>query len=106
VFKAQAVHGISVYSEEHENVTKLVIWGGKLVRALEVTLIAHSSTPLTILLSDVAKAPDWVLDLASRPNHLEDEGVYHKGTCVAVTAHNALLQIDIERRNINRTADE
>lgn len=99
VFKAQSVHGISVYAEEHNqsHVTKLVVWGGRLVRALEVISSGLDFGDLDVHLSVVARAPDWILDLTPRPIDLEDEAVYHAGTCVAVTAHNALLQVDIER---------
>lgn len=98
VFKAQAVHGISVYSEEHNHVTKLVIWGGRLVRALEVGFAANGqeNNILEISLSEMGRASDWILDLAPRPTTLEDESGHQKGTCAAITAHNALLEVIIE----------
>jgi hypothetical protein len=100
VFKAQAVHGISVYSEEYDDLTKIVVWGGPLIRALEVRLASGGhEAGLHVNLSEVLKAPDWILDLAPRLSSLEDEGAYQKGTCVAVTAHNALLHITIHRPN-------
>ncbi|KAF2823405.1 WD40 repeat-like protein [Ophiobolus disseminans] len=96
VFKAQTVHGISVYSEEHGGVINFIIWGGPLIRAVQVHL---QDERLHVCLSDVVKASDWILDLAPCLSSLEDQTEYEKGTCVAVTAHNALLQVTIERRD-------
>lgn len=106
VFKAQAIHGISVYAEELDNVAKLVVWGGRLVRALRITMTfttdpndhAVDRESLSLCLSNVSKAPDWILDLAPRMSSLEDEDVYNQGTCAAVTAHNALLELKIQHR--------
>jgi hypothetical protein len=101
VFKDQAVHGISVYSESYDDVTKLVIWGGCLVRALEINSSwnkDHQNLHLDFCLSAVAKSPDWILDLAPQFSSLEDEGNGQQGVCVAVTAHNALVQVTIHRR--------
>jgi hypothetical protein len=100
VFKAQAVHGISVYSESYDDVIKLVIWGGRLIRALEIIFAPddHHKTNPEICLSEVVKTSDWILDLSPRFSSLEDEAHDQQGVCVAVTAHNALLQITILRR--------
>jgi hypothetical protein len=97
VFKAQAVHGISVYSESYDDVIKLVIWGGRLIRALTVSFTPddHDKMNPEICLSEVAKSSDWILDLAPGFSSLEDEAEGQQGICVAVTAHNALLQITI-----------
>lgn len=101
VFKAQAVHGISVYAEETGNVTKLLAWGGRLVRALQINAATDGSRTelLSLSLSNVVKAQDWILDLAPRMSSLGDENVYNRGICAAVTAHNALLEITIECQN-------
>jgi hypothetical protein len=101
VFKAQAVHGISVYAEDIGNVTKLVIWGGRLVRAIRLNALIDgpAAEPLSLCLSNVVKAPDWILDLAPRMSSLDDEDVYNQGICAAVTAHNALLEITIWYQN-------
>lgn len=98
VFKAQAIHGVCVYAEDHDGVTKIVVWGGRLIRALRINSVAdeHSNEPLALCLSNVAKAPDWILDLAPRMSSLDDEDVYSRGICAAVTAHNALLQLTIQ----------
>ncbi|KAI4637537.1 uncharacterized protein J4E88_002007 [Alternaria novae-zelandiae] len=99
VFKAQAIHGIRVFSEEHAHVIKLVIWGGRLVRALEIDFADQvGQQGLSLCFSNVAKASDWILDLAPRPKGLDDDAQYHKGSCIAVTAHNALLHVEMEQR--------
>jgi WD repeat-containing protein 6 len=99
VFKAQAVHGISVYSESYDDVIKLVIWGGRLIRALEISFAPADCDKIHphVYLSEVAKASDWILDLAPRFSSLEDEADGQQGICVAVTAHNALVQVNIQR---------
>lgn len=103
VFKAQAVHGISVYAEETGNVANLVVWGGRLVRALRLNASIDGpeieTETLSLCLSNVVMAPDWILDLAPRMGSLEDENVYDQGICAAVTAHNALLEITIQCQN-------
>jgi hypothetical protein len=98
VFKAQAVHGISVYAEEYNHVSKLVVWGGRLVRAFSINTVTdgHGCESLSFCLSNVAEAPDWILDLAPRLSSLDDEFVYNQGICAAVTAHNALLELTIQ----------
>ncbi|KAH3950330.1 hypothetical protein HBH53_078990 [Parastagonospora nodorum] len=101
VFKAHAVHGISVYSETYDDVIKLVVWGGCLVRALEVKFtprVDFHETQLDACLSAVARSPDWILDLAPRFSSLEDASEIEQGICVAVTAHNALVQVTIHRQ--------
>ncbi|KAH8702982.1 WD40-repeat-containing domain protein [Phaeosphaeriaceae sp. PMI808] len=99
VFKAQAVHGVAVYSDHHNNVIKLVIWGGRLIRALEVsfTETGYQEYNLDVCMSEVTKASDWILDLAPCFGSL-DEIDYERGTCIAVTAHNALVQITVNRQ--------
>jgi hypothetical protein len=106
IFKAQAVHGITVYAEEHDGLAKLVVWGGRLTRALTISLPPDEGTCIrpSISLSNVVKAPDWILDLAPRPTTLDDLVEYAKGTCVAVTAHNALLQLTFQHQAENATS--
>ena len=98
VFKAQAVHGICVYAEESEKVTKLVVWGGRLARAVHIDALANHQEPkaLSLSLSNVVKSPDWILDLAPRMSSPEDGGVYERSICAAVTAHNALLELTVQ----------
>ncbi|KAH7406012.1 WD40-repeat-containing domain protein [Phaeosphaeria sp. MPI-PUGE-AT-0046c] len=107
VFKAQAVHGLSVYSETYDDVIKLVIWGGCLIRALEVSFApedAHKTNPI-FCLSEIARASDWILDLAPRFSSLEDAAEGHDGICVAATAHNALVHITIHREDMDGGAN-
>lgn len=104
VFKAQTIHGIAVYSEQHDHVTRLIVWGGRCVRALEVrphSLEQSRTETLTVSLSDMISAPDWIIDLAPRPISL-DELEYQDAIFAAVTAHNALLQLSIECRHGDR----
>ena len=98
VFKAQAVHGICVYAEESEKATKLVVWGGRLARAVHIDALANHQEPkaLSLSLSNVVKAPDWILDLAPRMSSLDDGDVYERSICAAVTAHNALLELTVQ----------
>jgi len=104
IFKAQAVHGICVFAQDQAHASRLVIWGGRLVRSLDVNFVGeHDQAGLSLCFSNVAKASDWILDLASRPTSLEDDGRYSTDTCVAVTAHNALLQVTVESRNPDTT---
>lgn len=101
VFKAQAVHGISIYAEDLNGVTKLVVWGGRLVRALTLDAVTdvHGPAPVSLCLSNVVKAPDWILDLAPQIVSLEGDDVFNQGICAAVTAHNALLRLTIESQD-------
>jgi hypothetical protein len=100
VFQAQAIHGISVLSCSNDHVN-LVIWGGLLVRALELYVIADAaeiSPPKALRFSDVAKAPDWILDLSPREVDQKISTHDEVWVCAVVTAHNALLEL-IVRRN-------
>lgn len=104
VFKAQAIHGICVFAQERANASRLIIWGGRLVRGLEVKFAGkHGEENLSSSFSNIARASDWILNLALRPKKLDDDSQHFIGTCVAVTAHNALLQVKVESRNPNTT---
>ncbi|KAF2131949.1 WD repeat protein-like protein [Dothidotthia symphoricarpi CBS 119687] len=100
VFKAQAVHGVSVCSEEPDHVIRLIIWGGRLCRVLEISFASSDIEHMVprLYMSDVARAPDWILDMAPRPANLKNLSERGTDTCVAITAHNALLQLSIERQ--------
>jgi hypothetical protein len=100
VFKAQAIHGITAFLEEHNHVTRLLVWGGRLVQTIEIAFASgdNEESPLNICLSEVTIAPDWILDLAPRPASLEEETDHTKGAFVAVTAHNALVELVVEYR--------
>lgn len=77
--------------------TKLVVWGGRLVRALQINASVNGpeTKSLSLCLSNIVKASDWILDLAPQMSSLDDKNVYKQGVCAAVTAHNALLEIII-----------
>lgn len=93
-----------MFSEENAHIIKLVIWGGRLVRALEIHLAGQVGVQgLSLCFSNIAKASDWILDLAPRPKSLDDDSQYHKAACIAVTAHNALVQVEIEQRKSDTT---
>ncbi|KAE8861946.1 hypothetical protein PTNB73_07500 [Pyrenophora teres f. teres] len=107
VFKAQAVHGICALAQDQAHASRLVIWGGKLVRSLDIDLAGeYGQEGMNLCLSNIARASDWILDLAPRPKSLEDDRQYVTGTCVAVTAHNALLQVTVESQNPDATPQD
>jgi hypothetical protein len=108
VFKAQAIHGISVYSEQHNYVTKIVIWGGRYVRAIGIKSHIHDieHASLRLCMSDVGIALDWILDLAPRPTSLEDESARQSFSYAAVTAHNAILDIVVKCRSLEEDFEE
>ena len=101
------MHGISVHKKENDNVIRCVIWGGRLVRALEIYFAATTQQDHTLKtsLSNIAKAPDWILDLASRPCSSEHEPGYQESVFVAVTAHNALLELTIHWHETSEGSD-
>lgn len=77
--------------------TKLVVWGGRLVCALQINASTDPQPELlSLCLSKVVKAPDWILDLAPQMSSLEEDDACKHDTCAAVTAHNALLQFTIQ----------
>ncbi|KAF2030325.1 WD domain-containing protein [Setomelanomma holmii] len=97
VFVGQAVHGISLFSVEDDGLLRLVVWGGKLIRVLEVKVASNvpQEVRLDVRWSNVAKASDWILDLAPRPANSICTSSHLDTACVAVTAHNALLQVNV-----------
>lgn len=105
IFESQAIHGISTLSASH-NGLYLIIWGGLLVRTANFTWQncknenAHKNcfeiSDETLQLSNVVGAPDWILDVSCAPF---PNGQPHPVRCVAVTAHNALLDIAIQHDN-------
>ncbi|KAF2003913.1 WD40 repeat-like protein [Amniculicola lignicola CBS 123094] len=97
IFEAQAIHGITIHLEnnDHGHVT-LAIWGGYLVRLLEFVWTDKGGFTFELLqLSAVAKAPDWILDLATSPTGPQGSLQNGLGVCAVVTAHNALLELRI-----------
>ncbi|KAF2438763.1 WD repeat protein-like protein [Karstenula rhodostoma CBS 690.94] len=92
LFEAQAIHGIRELSSSADHV-HLIIWGGLLIRTLIFDTFCNEVEgwlPLNVRCSKVARAPDWILDLHPAPKS-PDNTLPER--CVAVTAHNALLDI-------------
>jgi hypothetical protein len=102
VFQSQAIHGIAVLSASDQFV-KLVVWGGLLVRAVDLSVSAdatYGTQKLTLgalQFSKVSKAPDWILDLSPRAKGQEKGANDGIAVCAAVTAHNALLELSIRQ---------
>lgn len=55
-------------------------------------------------MSDTARASDWILNMAPFPNTFSSVFEHETSTCVAVTAHNALLQLTVEHLNENESS--
>ncbi|KAF1949130.1 WD domain-containing protein [Byssothecium circinans] len=92
VFQAQAIHGIAVLSKSPQHVI-LVVWGGLLVRILQFDVTEENHARIlrkSWIISDVVKAPDWILDLSPEP---QDGLTTRTRRLAAVTAHNALLEV-------------
>ncbi|KAI5369561.1 Putative WD40/YVTN repeat-like-containing domain superfamily [Septoria linicola] len=79
VFTEQAVHGIIV--PEAVDDSRVVIWGGRLLRQLRLNNSDGSST-LQHEGGDIAIAKDWILDAAINPGDARRIAI--------ITAHNAL----------------
>ena len=94
-FKSQAVHGVLFLSGDADYVV-LIAWGGVSIRTIQVTLEHRSSTLSlrSIHGSREATSPDWILDVCSISTSPEKSNLVN---CVAVTAHNALLEISSQR---------
>jgi WD40 repeat protein len=92
IFEAQAIHGIRELSSSADHV-HLIVWGGPLIRTLILGTFCDEYESLSLLnfrLSEVTRAPDWILDLHPAPPS-PDNAIPKR--CVAVTAHNALLDV-------------
>jgi hypothetical protein len=100
IFKAQAIHGVAVYDEKAHRVV-LAVWGGHYVRFLILSTDAlkldrEDDFIGSLQLSETVKSPDWILDLSFAPPNLQ-KTVREAAVCAAVTAHNALLELTLER---------
>ena len=99
VFKDQAVHGISTLDAGTDHL-HLIVWGGVQVRIIYISWqydgndCDPDNCPRIVLNtlreSREARAPDWILDVCPVPTSQEQP---RPGRCVAVSAHNALLEI-------------
>jgi len=103
VFQAQSIHGISTRFKNSDHglaSVLLVCWGGRLVRTFEINFEVDSTANRLVkfhrrFYSAVLKMSDWIFCLSWGP---EDTSTHRVGVCAAVTAHNALLELTIERQ--------
>ncbi|CAI6336085.1 unnamed protein product [Periconia digitata] len=106
IFRAQAVHGISVLSISSSHAV-LMVWGGWLVRVCEFDLQGDDKdvmiTPNSWIFSNTAEAPDWILHLSPEPRLVQDGNTAILPLCAAVTAHNALLELKTTYTNKSPT---
>ncbi|TIA34858.1 WD40 repeat-like protein [Aureobasidium pullulans] len=84
IFASQAIHGIAIYYDG------IVVWGGRLVALYTFT----SDGTSTLELVSSLEATDWILDIAISP---ELSG--NKRKAALITAHNALLLLDLGDSN-------
>lgn len=81
VFPSQAIHGIAIHADG------IIVWGGRLI-----TLYTFSPDNNSILdQSDSFEAADWILDISFSP-----EVPGQKQKAALITAHNALLLLDLD----------
>jgi len=105
IFEAQVIHGISVCTEK-KNYCVLLIWGGPLLRVLEINIplpvaVGDLSPDVTLDLevSPITRASDWIFDLVSRPcvsSARAEEAT--SWVCAAVTARNALIELTVQKK--------
>lgn len=101
IFKSHAIHGIAVHQVDLRPVI-LAIWGGPLVCFLQLDHDALSSDIGASAwghsrVSSVLTAPDWILDLSFQLT--ASLGLTERDAikCAAVTAHNALIELTVQR---------
>ncbi|ORY19821.1 WD40-repeat-containing domain protein [Clohesyomyces aquaticus] len=99
VFKSQSIHGVRVLPKSTHHVI-LILWGGFLVRALEIKISASDGGDQleieSLQLSPTVRASDWILDLSICSHDNPKSSALTEAVCAAVTAHNALLELTIE----------
>lgn len=84
VFSSQAIHGIAIHSDG------IIVWGGRLI-----TLFIFCPDNDSILdRSDSFEAADWILDVSFSP-----QVPGQKQKAALITAHNALLLLDLDRQS-------
>ncbi|KAK8237965.1 WD40-repeat-containing domain protein [Phyllosticta capitalensis] len=92
IFKSQAVHGIlKVHSSENDQSTTILAYGGLYVRLIKILL--DRSNGYSLFKGPIAKASDWILDIASCQSAPETLDALADFSTVAVTAHNALVRL-------------
>ena len=102
IFKSQSIHGIRLHCEGPSSFVVL-IWGGALIRALNIRSHRHSvihddATSPVIELSSTLRAPDWILGVEFNIDANDPAYQSESWTCAAITAHNALLGVKIQRQ--------
>lgn len=103
IFKTQSIHGISISSDNFDDVI-VICWGGKLVRVLEFNFSSSNSID-ALHLSPTVKISDWIFDLSWGPIDAQRPLTGKVGVCAAVTAHNALLELTIQRGSQDEALD-
>jgi WD40 repeat protein len=84
VFSSQAIHGIAVHADG------IIVWGGRLI-----TLYTFALDDCSLLdRSDSFQAADWILDISFSP-----VVAGQKQKAALITAHNALLLLDLDRKS-------
>lgn len=94
VFDSQAIHGIIIRESEinSDDSLQIVIWGGSsltlILRSQIENIISQNVVSIT---EATTSATDWILGVAFCP--------WDKNSCVMVTAHNAMLQATLSRKD-------
>lgn len=100
IFDSQAIHGILVGSWSSPHKTTLLVWGGRLVRLIELPVRFGINELEDAIGSGLSRgfceAPDWILDVTTGVHptgtKLTDQG--QTGRCaLLVTAHNVLYSL-------------
>lgn len=103
VFHKQAIHGILVCSRSESSLT-LFIYGGCYIRSISLIFLeqageaqdsVHRNQVPLVYLSRILRCPDWILDASIASSNGSADTVERR-TVAAITAHNALLQIEVQ----------
>jgi WD repeat-containing protein 6 len=92
-FKTQTIHGFTPLKSSNKTTRNILLWGGRYLKTLSIA-IAHKSENGTnnalslssVILGEYIQSPDWILDVCE-----------HETTVIALTSHNELLHIDMDR---------
>ncbi|KAF2814610.1 WD40 repeat-like protein [Mytilinidion resinicola] len=105
IFRKQAIHGILICSQSDSSIV-LLIHGGCYVRLLRLHFSKLDDTRKGSLpqeefaifhLSLVLKCPDWILDVRLAPSSISTSStLIERRTVAAITAHNALLRLNLK----------
>ncbi|KAJ8058931.1 hypothetical protein OCU04_011916 [Sclerotinia nivalis] len=98
VFDSQAIHGIIIKALDNgsSDDLQLVIWGGQCLTLICRYQIEEIISQHVVSITEMAtSSSDWVLSVAFCP--------WEKQGCVAVTAHNAMLQATLSKEDGSTT---